>query len=33
MGIPVDDMGGEFGKQIREELDLERFTSAQNSIN
>lgn len=32
MGIPVDDMENEPGRQIREELNLERFPSAQNSL-
>jgi len=31
-GIPVDDMQSEFGKQTRDELSLERFHSAKNSL-
>lgn len=33
MGIPVDDMQTELGQQVREELDLFRFASAQYSTN
>ena len=32
MGIPVDDMAREGSAQIREELNLNRFASAQNSL-
>lgn len=32
MGIPVDDMDGEVSKQVREELDLNRFSTAQHSL-
>ncbi|MBL4819771.1 MAG: hypothetical protein JKY98_02105 [Gammaproteobacteria bacterium] len=32
MGIPVDDMEEGMGKQVREELNLERFPSAHNSL-
>lgn len=32
MGIPVDNMQSDFGKQVREELDLARFESARNSL-
>ena len=31
IGIPVDDMTSELGQEIRHDLDLQRFTSAQNS--
>lgn len=31
MGIPVDDMANEMGRQIRAELNLDRFESARNS--
>ena len=31
IGIPVDDRLGEMGRQVRAELDLERFPSARNS--
>ena len=31
MGIPVDDMQTELGQQVREELNLVRFATAQNS--
>lgn len=30
-GIPVDDMSNELGNQVRDELDLYRFASAENS--
>lgn len=33
MGIPVDAMDNEFQNQVREELDLYRFRSAENSVN
>jgi len=32
MGIPVDNMDSEAGQLIRQELELERFASAQNSL-
>lgn len=32
MGIPIDDMQSELGKEVRETLGLENFASAQNSI-
>jgi len=32
IGIPVDDMTTDIGQQVRQELDLERFASAQNSL-
>lgn len=32
IGIPVDDRSGEMGRQVRAELDLERFPSAGNSL-
>tara|TARA_B100000959_G_scaffold279569_1_gene339939 strand:+ start:7093 stop:7455 length:363 start_codon:yes stop_codon:yes gene_type:complete len=32
MGIPVDDMQTELGQQVRQELNLGRFTTAQNSV-
>jgi hypothetical protein len=32
VGIPVDDMESEFGKETRAELSLEKFHSAQNSF-
>jgi len=32
MGIPVDDMQAELGKEVRETLGLEKFSSAQNSV-
>lgn len=31
-GIPVDDLESEVGQQVRAELDLERFPSAQNTL-
>ena len=31
IGIPVDDMSSELGQEIRRDLNLERFPSAQNS--
>ena len=31
IGIPVDDMTTELGQYVRQELDLDRFSSAQNS--
>ena len=31
-GIPVDDMEIELGKEVRAELNLEKFASAQNSL-
>jgi len=31
-GIPVDDMQSELGRQVREELGLARFASAQHSL-
>ena len=31
MGIPIDDMTTELGQQVRQELDLARFETAQNS--
>ena len=33
IGIPVDDMESEIGQQVRQELTLERFASAQNTLN
>jgi hypothetical protein len=32
IGIPVDDMESEIGQQVRQELTLERFASAQNTL-
>ncbi len=32
IGIPVDDMQSEVGRQVREELGLARFASARNSM-
>jgi hypothetical protein len=32
MGIPIDDMQNELGKEVRETLGLENFASAHNSI-
>lgn len=32
IGIPVDNMSTELGQQVRKELDLERFPSAQNTL-
>jgi hypothetical protein len=32
MGIPVDNMADESGQRIRQELNLERFPSARNSL-
>lgn len=32
IGIPVDDMSGELGQQIRADLSLEKFASAQNTL-
>jgi hypothetical protein len=32
MGIPIDDMQSELGKDVRGTLGLENFASAQNSI-
>ncbi len=32
IGIPVDDRSGDMGRQVRAELDLERFPSARNSV-
>ena len=32
IGIPVDERSGEMGRQVRAELDLERFPSARNSV-
>ena len=31
VGIPVDNMDGDIGKQVREELNLSRFVTAKNS--
>lgn len=31
MGIPIDDMTTELGQQVRQELDLAKFETAQNS--
>jgi len=31
-GIPVDDMSSELGRQIRTDLSLEKFPSAQNTL-
>lgn len=33
IGIPIDDMNMEVGQQVRSELGLERFASAQNTLN
>ncbi len=33
IGIPVDDMESEIGQQVRQDLALERFASAQNTLN
>ena len=33
VGIPVDDMQGELGQSVRQELSLEQFHSAENSLN
>ena len=32
VGIPVDDMSTEIGQQVRAELDIGHFTSAQNTV-
>ena len=32
VGIPVDDMSLEMGQQVRQELDIERFATARNSL-
>jgi len=32
IGIPVDDMAGEFGQQVRRELGIARFASAGHSL-
>lgn len=32
IGIPVDDMSTELGQSVRRDLDLERFTTAQNTL-
>ncbi len=32
MGIPIDDTESDLGKSVRSELDLGRFTSAQNTF-
>lgn len=32
IGIPVDDMASELGQEIRRDLQLERFASAQNTL-
>ncbi|MFT7652834.1 MAG: hypothetical protein ACI9ON_001558 [Limisphaerales bacterium] len=32
IGIPVDDMTTELGQSVRDELDLTRFASAQNTL-
>ena len=32
IGIPVDDMESEIGRQVRQDLTLERFVSAQNTL-
>ena len=32
MGIPIDDMTTELGQQVRQELDLARYETAQNSV-
>ena len=32
MGIPVDNMDTELGQEVRAELELERFASAQNTL-
>lgn len=32
IGIPVDNMNTELGQSVREELNLERFASAQNTL-
>ena len=32
IGIPVDDMTTDLGQSIRQELELERFASAQNTL-
>ena len=31
MGIPIDDMTTELGQQVRQELDLAKYETAQNS--
>ena len=33
IGIPVDDMQAEIGQTVRHDLNLERFASAQNTLN
>ena len=33
IGIPVDDMTTELGQHVRDELQLSRFASAQNTLN
>lgn len=33
IGIPVDDMQSELGQSVRQDLALERFASAQNTLN
>ena len=33
IGIPVDDMQSELGQTVRQDLNLERFASAQNTLN
>ena len=32
VGIPVDDMSNALGRQVRQELGIERFASARNSV-
>ena len=32
IGIPVDNMSAELGQQVRQELGIERFPSARNSL-
>ncbi len=32
IGIPVDDMDSELGREVRSSLNLERFASAQNTL-
>ena len=32
VGIPVDDMSNEMGQQVRQELGIERFPTARNSL-
>ncbi|MEM7290925.1 MAG: alkylhydroperoxidase-related (seleno)protein, partial [Pseudomonadota bacterium] len=33
IGIPIDDMTTELGQSVRDELELTRFHSAQNTLN